>query len=140
MSQLARKLAEKAGLFLGAPEVPATLPSPFKKQRFALEDKKEAQESKKENMITKYNYKTPTPKKFSTSPSLSPVGNIDQLLLGLSITNPACCLQTVKGFFSYTHISGRWEEFNFKQDVMEGFALLRILLHNGIKEEDFDIS
>ena len=66
-------------------------------------------------LATKYNYKTPTPNKFSMAPSPSPVGNMNQLLSRLSIKGLACSLQTVKGFFSYTHISGHWEEFNFNR-------------------------
>ena len=124
MSSLARKLAEKA-VTIEAPEQPP-LPTPkTKKQRVTKDSSDSKAESTRSTMASKSILKTPTPRKLafaltngesgSCGESTSPV---DQLLSGLSIgTDPACTMQTIKGLFSYAHVSARWTEFDFVNNV-----------------------
>ena len=138
MSTLAKKLAAK-GITLEAPQIPSS--SSFGKAK--QEDNDEQTRTKK--MPPKSILKTPPVKKTSIrapSPSASSVassasGGVDNLFAKLSLDD-ACTFQTAQGFLAYSHISGRWMDFDFVTEDKEGFVLLRVLLHSGIKKEDFE--
>ena len=134
MSTLAKKLAAK-GITLEAPQIPIVRT----KQEVVKEEKKQMP-------TTKSILKTPpvakkkatvlrAPSSGASSVASSP--GVDNLFANLSLDD-ACTFQTAQGFLAYSHISGRWMDFDFNTEDKEGFVLLRLLLHNGIQEEDFE--
>ena len=94
------------------------------------EDDSIAEEKKMPSSILK--------KKASFAGGVS-ASKIDQQVANLSLDG-ACTLQTVKGFLSFSMLSGRWEEFDHDTDTMNGYCLMRMLIHNGSKVEDFQFS
>ena len=138
MSQLAQKLAKK-GCTIEPPDIATlTTPSPAKKQR--VEAAKHSSTNTRKMAPSKAIMKTPTPKKLQFAPSsgeTESTGNVEQLFSGMTV-DEACTLQTIKGVLPYSYVSGRWEDFDYSTDQMHGYALLRILLHSGIKEKDFE--
>jgi len=90
-----------------------------------------------ENIMPPSILKKPT-KKTTTFAGV-PSSRVDDQLSRLSLDN-SCTIQSVKGFLCYSMLSGRWEQFDFEKDVMNGFCLMRMLIHNGSKKEDFQFS
>ena len=139
MSQLATILA-KQGCTIEPPVISTlTTPSPSKKRRVKYsEEVAKDKEDLDTKMPSKTIMKTPTPKKLQFAPSSGETeASVEELFTGLSI-DEACSMQTIKGHLAYAYVSGRWEDFDCDTDQIHGFALLRLLIHSGIKEEDFE--
>ena len=143
MSLLARRLAEKGVTIRALPT-----PSKAKKQCLTKHSSDSKQEDTRSTMASKSILMTLMPRKLvfaltsgetgSSGESTTPV---DQLLSGLPIgTDPACTMQTIKGLFSYAHVSAWWTDFDFAENVNNRYALLWILLHNGVKENSYTIA
>ena len=149
MSDIATLLA-KEGLTLSRPE--ANEPPSINDTAFAIRNEasensgaseseaseteaSENEASENEDQVTmppKSILKTSTPKKRVSL-------GIENELSNMAISSPII-RQTVKGYFPAPMLSGRWEEFNHKTDTMEGFTLMRMLIHNGSKDVDFELT
>ena len=129
------KLAAK-GIALEGPLIPSSI------------SRERTKEEEQEKMLTKSILKTPSvttkrpsiraPSSGSSSVALlASADRVNNLFAKLSL-NDACGYETAQGWLSYFHIAERWMDFDFNTEDKESFVLLRILLHSGIKKEDFE--
>eukprot|EP00536_Pseudo-nitzschia_multiseries_P005919 jgi/Psemu1/14024/gm1.14024_g len=70
------------------------------------------------------------------SPASPGPADIHANLKRLSIQGP---IQTVSGLLPYPMLSGRWEVWDHKLKVVNGYCLMRMLLHSGTKETDYSL-
>ena len=81
------------------------------------------------------------PKRSSTRKKKKAPASPDGLansLAALKINKPP--IQTISGSLAYPMLSGRWEIFDHTTNNTRGFCLMRMILHNGAKDDDFQLS
>jgi hypothetical protein len=49
-------------------------------------------------------------------------------------------IQAVSGFINTPMVSGRWDVIDYDTDEFTGYRMLRMTLHNGVQESDFEFS
>ena len=57
-------------------------------------------------------------------------------LKSLSIKGP---IQTISGSLPYPMLSGRWEVWDHNLKILNGYCMMRMLLHSGTKETDYKL-
>ena len=116
----------------GASENEASEEEVFEEEPF------ESEASESEDLVTAVTM-PPKPILKKSTPKKRVSLGIEEELSNMAISSPVI-RQTVKGLLPAPMLSGRWQEFNHKTDTMEGFTLMRMLIHNGSKDVDFELS
>ena len=111
-------------------KTPPPRKSPASQSSLSSVEESESEQEKSPAMPSRSIIKSPRPKR----------SDLEDAFADMSIGTPVVIDQTISGILPVPVLSGRWEKFNHKKGIMEGFALMRIFLPNGSDDVDIEFS